>query len=307
MSSSAFTKPLEYEQTAWWFRDPQTGRPRDNCTLLRSPETQRLRHHIIAAAKVWPAPVENLDASFIDFGTEAEDLYWTDWTDEGEEVEKDRARLKEKAMEAMRNPLLTHVEFGSDHGHRSARMAECLEYFAGNPNIRKITAQGFVGSDLECLRGNRFITHIDLENYYVNRYDEQGVEVLATMPNLEYLRLWECSVEPRDAEALAASKSLKTLDIYHSYLYDEGTIPLAKTTSITALYIGSNRISTLSLDALAKNTVIKDLRVGNHVWDENTKYVDVQEYFISTGNTTLEKLDGVPRAQWGEVKGADYW
>jgi hypothetical protein len=131
-----------------------------------------------------------------------------------------------------------------------------LEKFFSNG--AQLTDDGF-----KSLAGWKSLKQIGFDHWFRAKKDQPigaGLAHLAALPNLESVRLGGCMIGIEATEALAAIKTLKKLDVFHTfYVNDEALRPLQKLPDLRIFIAGPQFQPRLTDEALRILSGIKSL------------------------------------------------
>ena len=131
-----------------------------------------------------------------------------------------------------------------------------LEKFFSNG--AQLTDDGF-----KSLASWKSLKQIGFDHWFRAKKDQPigaGLAHLAALPNLETLRLGGCMVGIEATEALATIKTLKKLDLFHTfYVNDAALVPLQKLPDLRIFIAGPQFQPRLTDDALRILSAIKSL------------------------------------------------
>ena len=124
-----------------------------------------------------------------------------------------------------------------------------LEKFFSNG--AQLTDDGF-----KSLAGWKSLKQIGFDHWFRTKKDQPigaGLAHLAALPNLESIRLGGCMIGQEAMEALATIRTLKKLDVFHTfYVNDDALLPLRKLPDLR-IFIAGPQFSPRLTDAALRN------------------------------------------------------
>ena len=135
---------------------------------------------------------------------------------------------------------------------------EAAAQLTGLERLERFFSNGAQLSDdgFKSLATWKSLRQIGFDHWFRTRKDQPigaGLAHLAALPNLEAVRLGGCMIGIEAMEALATIKSLKKLDVFHTfYVNDEALLPLQKLPALR-LFIAGSQFQPRISDAALKN------------------------------------------------------
>jgi hypothetical protein len=135
---------------------------------------------------------------------------------------------------------------------------EAAAQLTGLDRLEKFFSNGAQLSDdgFKSLAAWKSLKQIGFDHWFRTRKDQPigaGLAHLAALPNLETVRLGGCMIGIEAMEALATIKTLKKLDVFHTfYVNDEALLPLQKLPDLR-IFIAGPQFQPRLTDAALKN------------------------------------------------------
>ncbi len=142
---------------------------------------------------------------------------------------------------------------------------EAAAQLTGLERLERFFSNGAQLSDdgFKSLAAWKSLKQIGFDHWFRTRKDQPigaGLAHLAALPNLESVRLGGCMIGIEAMEALATIKTLKRLDVFHTfYVNDEALLPLQKLPALKIFIAGSQFQPRISDDALKNLSGVKSL------------------------------------------------
>jgi len=142
---------------------------------------------------------------------------------------------------------------------------EAAAQLAGLDRLEKFFSNGAQLTDdgFKALAGWKSLKQIGFDHWFRTTKDRPiggGLAQLAALPNLESVRLGGCMIGIEATEALATIKSLKKLDVFHTfYVNDAALLPLQKLPDLRIFIAGPQYQPRITDEALRILSGIKSL------------------------------------------------
>jgi hypothetical protein len=142
---------------------------------------------------------------------------------------------------------------------------EAASFLSGLEHLERFFSNGAQLSDegFKSLAGWKSLKQIGFDHWFRTVKDKPigaGLSQLAALPNLESVRLGGCMIGQEAMEALATIKTLKKLDVFHTfYINDDALLPLQKLPDLRIFIAGPGFQPRLTDAALRNLSGVKSL------------------------------------------------
>jgi hypothetical protein len=166
-----------------------------------------------------------------------------------------------KLTSLVRLNLSSEIKPFDDEAAKAVGGLEKLEHFFSNGS--KLTDDGYRN-----LAGWKSLRHFGLDHWFRPAKDVNigpGLAHLAALPRLESIRLGGCQIGNDAVEALSKIKTLKKLDLFHTFaVTDDGLVHLRQLPALQSIILGPQftpRITDAALAHLAEVKSLEEIRI----------------------------------------------